>query len=657
MCSVICPVTWHRNQRHTMCDSYPTVPQALCKQYGLFFFFFFSRKEEKKTLHTKNAFFFCVFPFAQTLQVYLTSTAAPLGPASPSPAPRVVGRTAHTADARMSWSPSSANAAAIQYALKHGGAAPPADSAATPARTNSGSAAATIAAASGGQSRGARGGSFIGRSSANATPPAPGSPVLPAAARTASLGPTPVRSNSLTDAPAAVATTTTTTTTGAAVSTSSTRPPTNLRQASSGGGSGNASPQIVHRTSTGPTATAAAVASAAANVSTKKLSTGPTATAASTPTVPAPTTLSTSPAVGRFRPDSSAQTAALKEKLMGGGSTSNETSPRVASRKAPAPLGVAAGAVQAASQIFEQMGFAHRKLGGGSAALPAAWTSSRRTSPVMTPREDFANALPDEEDSSSDGSGPLPPPLATITKLQLKGVVPTVGPKTPTSSRSTGSNGAANEPSAAAPEGGDDSTGTESHSRFDVSELQELKRRLQLKKEQAETPRIKVHAIEMIADDGDSDGDSDSGADDAAPADGTRRTKSKEKRRGKERPKSKSSSKNALSLRRRKKGSDDAAGESPAVGVTSPPPPSLQPPPPPADDSPRKTTSSRDRPSSRDIGSSRSRKVRTLPRNARATVAQRRQRRRRAQQQRLGRRRSRWRRRRPSLTTTTSGSV
>jgi actin-related protein len=323
-----------------------------------------------------------------------------------------------------------------------------------------------------------------------------------------------------------------------------------------------------------------------------------------------------SPASGRFRPDSSAQTAALKEKLMGGGSTSNETSPRPAARKLSATPGVAAGAVQAASQIFEQLGFAQRKLGGGSTALPAAWTSSRRTSPVMTPREDFANALPDEEDSSSDGSGPLPPPFATITKLQLKGVVPTVGPKTPTSSRSTGSNGA-NEPAATA-EGGDDSTGTESHSRFDVSELQELKRRLQLKKEKAETPRIKVHAIEMITDDGDSDGDSDSGADDAAPTDGSRRTKSKEKRRGKDRPKSKSSSsKNALSLRRRKKGSDEP-GE---AGTQPPPPPTLQPPPPPLDDSPRKTTSSRDRPSSRDVGSSsRSRKVRTLPRNARASV-------------------------------------
>jgi actin-related protein len=307
---------------------------------------------------------------------------------------------------------------------------------------------------------------------------------------------------------------------------------------------------------------------------------------------------------------------------MGGGSLSNDTSPRIAARKTPAPLGVAAGAVQAASQIFEQMGYAQRKL-GGSAALPAAWTSSRRTSPVATPREDFANALPEEEDSSSDGSGPLPPPSATVTKLQLKGVVASVGPKTPTSSRSTGSNGAAGESSAPGEAGGDDSTGTESHSRFDVEELQELKRRLQLRKEKAETPRIKVHAIEMITDDGDSDGDSDS-ADDAAPVDGARRNKSKEKRRPKDRPKSKSSSssssKNVLSLRRRKKGGEDA-GE-PLTSTTSAPT-STVPPPPPADDSPRKSTSTRDRPSSSSSreAASRSRKVRTLPRNARAAVA------------------------------------
>jgi actin-related protein len=604
----------------------PDGPAGFVQAVRLFFFFFQEsdtkkKKKRKKIFSNKNSFF-----VARGVQkVYLTSTAAPVAPASPAAAPRVAaGRAALAADARMSWSPSSANAAAIQYALKHGGAAPPADPAA-PSRSNSGSAAAAIAAASGGSaSRGSRGGSFIGRSS-TATPPPPGSPI--AAARTpagaAAAAPTPVRSSSLTDAPAATAA-------GAAAAptagTASTRP-TNLRQASSGGGG---SPQIVHRSSTGATATAAPTAPAAgANVSAKKLPTAaaPAATASTaTPTPTPPTNLSASlAAVGRFRPDSSAQTAALKEKLMGGGSTSNETSPRIAARKAPAPLGVAAGAVQAASQIFEQLGFAQRKL-GGSAALPAAWTSSRRTSPVMTPREDFANALPDEEDSSSDGSGPLPPPLATITKLQLKGVVPTVGPKTPTSSRSTGSNGAASNNESAPAEAGDDSTGTESHSRFDVSELQELKRRLQLKKEKAETPRIKVHAIEMITDDGgDSDADSDSGADDAAPADGARRNKSKEKRRGKDRPKSKTSSsssaasKNALSLRRRKKGSDDAGDP---TAPQPPPPPSLQPPPPPADDSPRKTTSSRDRPSSRDVGSSsRSRKVRTLPRNARAAVA------------------------------------
>jgi actin-related protein len=276
----------------------------------------------------------------------------------------------------------------------------------------------------------------------------------------------------------------------------------------------------------------------------------------------------------------------------------------------------------AASQIFEQLSFAQRKLGLGSAALPAAWTSSRRSSPVASPRGvvEFSNVLPDEE--SSDDSDPLPPPLAQVNKLPLTAATgahdasaPVTGQRTPASNpataRSGGSGGSAG-----------DNHDDDSHSMFDVSELQELKRRLQEKKERAKG--IVVTSITML-NDSDAESDDDGSSDDEKAS--NRKSKSNKKKTASGRSSSKSKN---LSLRRRKKTSDESGAGVAAAAVAAvaaaqqqqqPPPPGSQPPPPtelPPDDSPRRTTSTHNRPSA--AATARGRKVRTLPRNARTTT-------------------------------------